>query len=254
MRRAGAAAPRKAMSLASLAKKRAITTRDVQALVNGEPWEYFDTRILSAYTVPPASGAYNFAQWSNPEPFFSERTKGNSDVAICNAGDKGKFEYDFLCESIAVDVNPDASIPRGTDLPTAREFAECIVNYGVLMLSFGSEVKWMSPVMRLPSGGGLVVGQTIHTAAAADDVDTSSVNNGLQTAQARRKLPEPIFFEKGQPFELGLYVDGKGSAANTTYDRIKGLTALSGMSKVAIRVGLIGKRGRQLLVGTPPNA
>lgn len=228
------------------------TTRDVQQLINAEPWTYYDTRLFSTGIVPPDSAAFNFAQFpaNGQLPFFSARTKGNAGLALTNVGDLGKFEADFLCQSIMVDVYADEDIASAAGIATAVAFAETIIHYGALQVSFGQADKLIRPVVDCPAGGGIVVTNKIRTQTAAANSDSAAATNGLASSQSRRMLPEPIFFEKGQAFTMLLVVDA-APAATCSVAKLQALQALTGTQKALIRVKLEGKRGTPLMVGSP---
>ena len=225
---------------------RRLTTSDIKKYVNAEPWTYYDTRLFSAGIIPPDAAAFNFAQFVSPLAFFDTRTVSRGGYALSNMNDTFKMDADFLADTISVDVFCDQDATSAGATGTAIGFVESIVNYGVLKWDFGTTTKLVLPVIKCPSGGGVV--SQIKTVAAARE--TSSGNNGVASGNAKRKLSESILFRRGTSFSCQLIVDDK-PAANCTLARVQALTALAGTEKAGIRVNLEGVRGTPLLQATP---
>lgn len=225
---------------------RRITTQDIKAYQNAEPWTYYDTRLVSAGIIPPDTVAFNFAQWTNPVSFFNLRTVSNASYALTNMNDNFKMDADFLADTISVDVFCDQDAVAGGATGVAIGFIESIVNFGVLKWDFGTTTKLVLPVIKCPSGGGVV--STVKTVGAARE--TSQGNNGLQSGGAKRKLSESILFRRGTQFSCQLIIDSL-PAATSTLARIQGLTALATIAKAGVRVNLEGVRGTPLLEATP---
>jgi hypothetical protein len=223
-----------------------LSTSQVKAYVNAEPWTYYDERILSAGIVPPDNAAFNFAQFVSPLPFFNARTVSNAGYALTNMNDTFKMDADFLADTISVDVYCDQDAVAGGATGVAIAFVESIVNFGVLKWDFGTVTKLVLPVIKCPSGGGVV--STVKSVAAARE--TSQGNNGLQSGGAKRKLSESILFRRGTTFSCQLIVDDK-PAATSTLARIQAITALATTAKAGIRINLEGVRGTPLLQASP---
>lgn len=208
-------------------------------LVNAEPYVYWDLLLLPA--------AVTFANMATPTQFFATRTQG-SGPAITNMQDVNKLDAHFLCSYISVDVFCDGDAAATAGVATAQAFVESIVNYCSLELRFGTVTKWQSPICKLPSGGGVVVDSKIRTQASAANSDSATANNGVQTAQARRKLGEPILFRRGETFNFLLHIP---NGSNSTLARLQALQALTSTFQAGIRVNLEGVRASNLLAGTP---
>jgi len=234
---------------AALSAGQASTARSVAQMLrkyrNAEPWTYYDTQILSG-----GAGAVNFANVPSPLPFMSARTTGNVGLAVTNMTDVGKMDKDFLATTISVDVHcdTDTAAPAGGGVATAPAFVETVVAYGVLAISFGQDVKYVTPVIKCPSGGGVVAQTKVRTQAAGTDTESGSATNGLQTSQARRVLDEPILFRRGIAFTLAILFPAGALA------RINALEPLAGDFEALIRVNLEGVAGKPLLEGTPTGA
>lgn len=219
--------------------------RNLQKYVNAEPFVQFDTQFFAAAAAAlgnvltlatfPASGEL---------PFFSNRTLSNSSQVFTSVTDTNKFDTDFECHCISVDVYMNGDVASAAGVSNAQAFVEEIVNYGVLQVKFGTDVKIILPVIKAPSGGGIVVAAKVRTQGAAADSDSVVATNGLQDTNARRVLPEPIMFKKNEQFSLSIAVNAASRA------RIAALTALAGNNQAAIRVNLEGLRGKPFLRGT----
>ncbi len=232
-------------------KKKTFAQIVKEEFLNPEPWIYYDTLIISAGVVPPASAAFNFASFvSSPIPFFSTRNRGNSGASVCNAADVNKFEADFLAKWLAIDVYCPTDASRTAAKATAPAFVETITMFGAVELTFGPTTKFLVPISSFPAGGGPVSATKIRTQAAAADSDSGSSNNGLQTPQALKMLDEPIMFERGEQFTCMLHIDA-APAANSSLAELAALTALSGTQRAMIRIKWGGVRGTRLLQGTP---
>lgn len=208
-------------------------------LVNAEPYVYWDLYLLPASTT--------FANIVTPTQFFSTRTQG-AGPAITNMQDVNKLDAHFLCSYISVDVFCDGDCAAAAGVSTAQAFVESIVNYCSLELKFGTTTKWQSPIAKLPSGGGVVTDSKIRTQASAANSDSATSNNGLQTANARRKLGEPILFRRGETFNMLMHIP---NGANSTLARLQALQALTSTFQAGIRINLEGVRASQLMAGTP---
>lgn len=225
---------------------RRITTADIKKQLNAEPWTYYDTRLFSAGIIPPDAAAFNFAQFVTPLPFFDTRTVSRGGYALSNMNDTFKMDADFLADTISVDVFCDQDAVTAAALGTAVAFVESIVNFGVLKWDFGTTTKLVLPVIKCPSGGGVV--STVKTVAVARE--TSQANNGVASGNSKRKLAERILFKRGTTFSCSLIVDDK-PAATSTLARVQAITALAGTAKAGIRINLEGIRGTPLLQATP---
>lgn len=223
-----------------------ITTAQIKRYKNAEPWIYYDTRVFSANTVPPDTGAFNFAQFTNPLPFFNARNIGNAGLALTNMSDSQKMDNDFICKRITVDVLCDMAAPAAANNPTAPAFVETVVHQCVLSISFGTDVKYVSPIVKLPSGGGVVIGALLRTQAAAANSDQGPANNGMQDRRAVRDMDEPILFKEGSAFTCQLITNTAATLA-----KLVAIQALTGNFQAVIRVNLEGVRGKGLLKGTP---
>jgi hypothetical protein len=213
---------------------------------------YYDTLLISS--VLPIAGMYglagpNFANFLQETPFFNGRTKKDG-IAVSNVDDVGKFAADFMCHTVMVDILGDIDIPSAGGVCTLTAFQESMIQYGVLKLDFGQQTKLLRPIKDCPAGGGPYDGVKVRTQGVAGWTDSGRCYNGVPTSQARRMLPEPVFFEKGQAFALSIVIDNTPAAVNTLA-RIQALAALTGQFKVGIRITLEGKRGSPLMVGTP---
>jgi hypothetical protein len=225
---------------------RRLTTQQMKKYVNAEPWTYYDTRLVSAGIIPPDNVAFNYAQWVNPLPFFNLRTVANAGYALTNMNDNFKMDADFVADTISVDVFADQDQASAAGVGNALAFIESVVNYGILQWDFGTVTKLVLPIIKCPSGGGVV--STLRSVAAAREV--SQGNNGLQSGSAKRKLSESILFRRGTTFRCSLVVDAL-PAATATLARIQGLQALATVFKSGVRINLEGVRGTPLLEASP---
>lgn len=207
---------------------------------NAEPWTYYDALILRA-----AAGD-NFANFESPSPFFAGRTTQNTSLAVTNVTDTNKLDADMLATSIAVDVHCDTDVDATAGaVATSVAFTEAVVNFGVLAISFGQDVKYVTPISDLPAGGGIAQQVKIRSVAVAADHDSAYATNGTPDTRARRILDEPILFRRGVSFSISCQF------TPNAVDKINGLAPLTGDFAALIRVKLIGVRGKPMLEGVP---
>lgn len=223
----------------------------VENLVQPEVWTMYDTRLFSANAVAPDTAAFSFASMVNSLSFFAQRTIGNAGAAITSmTTNSGYVDFPFKAFGIGVDVWCDTDAASAAGIATAAAFVETIVNYGAIELRFATDLKFLSPISDLPSGGGVVYGAKVRTQASAANSDSCGANNGAQTAQARALWKDYILFNGQQtPFTCNLVLPG--SASNGALARIQGLQALTSNFQAGIRIKFWGYRGKRLIVGAP---
>jgi hypothetical protein len=213
--------------------------------VDAQPWIFYDTVMFGNVAFPP-DAVRNFAQMVSPLAFFANRTAGQSGRPITDMTDQNKVDQDFRCTTISVDVLCDMDVGSAAGLSTGTGFTEKIINWASLHLSFASTTRFVAPVLKLPSGGGMVTDAKIRTQAVAANSDSGTGNNGLQTHTARSTLAEQILFPKNNAFDLSIEVVAPILAA------IVALTPLVINQFAGIRVNLEGLRGRQLMPSAVP--
>ncbi len=233
----------------ALAKRRnaagASLTRQVKKQRNAEPYIYYDTRILSNVQQPGDTAANTFALIVNPMSFFAGRTEGTHGIEVTNAEDSNKLGAAFLAQEVSIDVHCDTDCASAAGIATARAFVETVCNMGIFALYFGTYRKFVAPVLKFPSGGGVFSGSKIRTQAAAANSDSEGASNGFPSAQARAKLPEPILFARGSAFRAEIRYP------TTALARLIALQALTANFEAIVRVNLHGVRGSMLMPGTP---
>ena len=232
--------------------------RAVEGLVNPEVWTMFDTLIIGAAAVPPATAAVNFAQITANTAFFASRTIGNAGAAISSmTTSSGYVDFPFKAYGIGVDVwcaheavNTGFSAGGAPPMSTAVAFCEAVIQGGALTLQFATDYKFIAPISDLPAGGGMVIGSFTDTRALAAVQVSGSANNGLASVQARALWKDYILFRgKDQPFTVNLVLNPQALL------RINNLAALTAVASVpayaGIRVKFWGYRGKSLVVGSP---
>lgn len=220
----------------------------IRKFVNAQPWTYYDTYLISAYTAKGNTAAVNFAGLQTPITFFN-RQKNKHGLPVTNmASDKSEFDQNFICAAIALDVFCPSDI--GGTSPTATQFVELLVQNSVFTIEMGDDLILAKPAIELPSGGGIYTGARVVTQAAAADSARADANNGFPAADGLMYLSERILFEKNQAFSANLVI-GTGSGTAGPLTALQALTALSGNQTAGIRVRMIGVRGEKLLKGTP---
>ena len=222
--------------------------RDIKQYVDAEEWNYYDSQLFAA-AASAVGNILTLATFpaNGQLAFFNARTISNAGEALTSMSDVNKFENDFRCYCISIDAWMDTDAASAAGIANASAFVEAVVNYSALKLSFGTDVKFLEPVVKMPSGGGIVQNVKIRTQAAAANSDSASASNGLQTAQAKRYFKAPIFFKNGQQFSLALFFQAQAIT------RIQGLQALVAPFQAGIRVNLEGVRGKPLLRGVAVN-
>lgn len=219
-------------------------------MVDAEPWIYYDTRIISANIIGNDAAAFNFAQIVSPLPFFNSRTIGNATIALTSMTDNQKTDADFFCSRITVDVWCDTDVASVAGTATGPAFIEEVVNTGIMQIIFGTNTKLLIPLVKCPSGGGVVAGVKTRTQALASNTDSGSANNGLQLSTAAKDLDVPIFFKEGTAFTANMNFPTSSTAAAGPLQRLQGLAPLTGNLSAGIRLNFEGVRGRALLPGS----
>lgn len=223
-----------------------ITTRQLKEYRDAQPWIYYDTRMFSANTVAPDTAAFNFAQCTSPLAFFNQRTIGNATLQLTNMSDNQKTDNDFVCSAITIDVFCDMDSPSAPGISTTTAFVEIITHHTIVVISFGTDVRFVCPTAKLPCGGGMVSDAKIRTTALPVNSDSAQANNGLQTRQAVNQLGEEILFKEGTAFTTQILFDTAAALA-----RLQALQALTGNFQALIRVNLEGVRGKGLVKSSP---
>src|SRR5882724_409120 len=170
--------------------QRQITTQQIKQYVNAEPWQYYDTFVVSAGVFAGVTTA-NFAGVVFPIPFFAFRTVGNSGYAITNVQDTNKLEADFVCSRIFIQVfgNPDILITGTTTTmqSSLMGWSDAIINGCTFQLDFSTNLKYVAPVHSHPGGGGMYVPALSRSLATAADNEIAVPINGAPDNRANQK-------------------------------------------------------------------
>jgi hypothetical protein len=213
--------------------------------VTAEPWIQYDRQFFGAAAITVGNVITLATFPANGElPFFSQRTLSNSNPAFCSVTDVNKFDTDFEAHCCSVDSYMVGDAAGAAGVSNAEAFTEEIVQNGVLQIKFGTDVKFLVPVCKLPAGGGVFTSSKVRTQAAASATDSATTINGFPGTQNRRVLEEPIFFRKNEQFSVSIILNAASTA------RVRALTALTGNDQAMIGVNFEGLRGKPFLRGS----
>lgn len=228
------------------ARPPAVSTKQIASVKLAETWCMFDTQVLSASAVAPATAAFNFAAYTATIPFFTTRTVANASAALTSMNNIGYVDHPFKAYGCGVEVHCDIDATTAAAVATAQAFVETVTMYSAIVLSFGGDTKLIEPVSDLPCGGGVLYGNRTDTRAAAANQLAGSASNGKQSAESRVMFQSPILFLPGPQASFAVNLVTSPGAVT----RIQALTALSGNFQATIRIKFWGERGKGLLPGT----
>lgn len=217
-------------------------------------WTLYDTLVISANAVKPATAALNFADLTSPISFFDTRTVGNAGQAITSMNQKGILDMPFKAYGVGVEIHCDTDAASTNGVATAAAFVETVCMYGALELKFGGDPALLLPLSDAPAGGGVYYQTRTDTRASGANQLAASATNGMPSAGGRVYWPSPFQFKAaGQDgFTVNLYLGGI-STTTGALARLQNLPALTGNLQAMIRVKFWGYRGKSLAAGTAIN-